>query len=129
MSYLLDTHAVLWALTEPRRLGHGALEVVRDNGADLVVSAVSGWEIATKNRLGKLPQADALLTTWPAHLRHLSVRSLPITDTHALMAGGLDWDHRDPFDRMLAAQGMAESMTLITSDQVFTHLPGVRTLW
>ena len=61
MTYLLDTHVMLWALTEPKRLGRTARDVIENRSSRLVVSAVSAWEITTKHRLGKLPQADVLL--------------------------------------------------------------------
>lgn len=129
MTYLLDTHALLWALTEPGALGRAAHEVISDRQNILLVSGASAWEAATKARLGKLPHAAAILDAWDRNLRRLGCQRLPITDEHALLAGSLDWDHRDPFDRMLAAQAIIESVTLITRDPVFEGLPGVRTLW
>lgn len=129
MRYLLDTHAVLWALTDPTSLGVDAAAVVRDSRQVLVVSAATAWEIATKQRLGRLPRADVLVTGYARHLRRLRAEPLPITDDHALLAGHLDWEHRDPFDRMLAAQAMTESLTLVTKDAAFSDVPGVRTLW
>lgn len=128
-SHLLDTHAVLWALTRPERLGNEARRVISDRSSTLIVSAASAWEIALKHRLGKLPQADVLLRSYDRHLERLGAQALPITDRHALLAGGLDWTHRDPFDRMLAAQAMTEGMVLITRDEVFTTIQGVSTLW
>lgn len=129
MSYLLDTHALLWALTEPARLGQRAREVIADPESRLVVSAASAWEIATKHRLGKLPQADVLLGAFSKHLDRLGVTRLPVTEDHALLAGRLEWEHRDPFDRMLAAQTMLESLGLITGDPSFDGCRGVPTLW
>lgn len=129
MGYLLDTHALLWALTDPSRLGPAAERVIVDASTDVVVSAVSAWELSTKHRLGKLPQADGVLAGYGAHLTRLGARPLPIEDDHALLAGRLDWHHRDPFDRMLAAQAMLTSHSLVTADPVFTDLPGVRVLW
>jgi PIN domain nuclease of toxin-antitoxin system len=127
--YLLDTHALLWVLTEPARLGTEAREIIADRASQLVVSAVSGWEIATKQRLGKLPQADVLVGAYSRHLDRLGVERLPIAEDHALLAGSLGWGHRDPFDRMLAAQAMLESMSLITHDRAFEGLPGVQVRW
>lgn len=129
MSYLLDTHAVLWALTEPGLLGHHARHVIENPSSRLVVSAASAWEIATKHRLGKLPQADALLVAYPKHLDRLGVSRLGVDEDHALLAGRLEWDHRDPFDRMLAAQAMIESLVLITGDPAFGGCRGVPTIW
>lgn len=129
MRYLLDTHALLWALTDPSRLSDGARETISARSSQLVVSAVSVWEIATKQRLGKLPQADALVGAFAHHVDRLGVERLAISESHALLASSLQWEHRDPFDRLLAAQAMTESMTLITSDRVFGDLKGIATLW
>lgn len=129
VTFLLDTHALLWALTEPSRLGVEARQVLTSRSSRLVVSAASAWEIATKQRLGKLPHADALVGGYARHLNRLGAVRLPIDEEHALLAGGLDWAHRDPFDRMLAAQAMLESLTLVTDDPAFTDAPGLATLW
>ncbi len=129
MTYLLDTHALLWALTDPARLGRKGRGIMENRASKLVVSAASAWEIATKHRIGRLPQADVLVGAYSRHLDRLGVGRLAIGEEHALLSGGLTWEHRDPFDRMLAAQAMIESMTLITDDGVFDGLPGLRTLW
>ena len=129
MRYLLDTHALLWALTEPDRIGDRAKKVMTVQSSNLVVSAVTAWEMATKRRLGKLPQADALVAAYSRHLDRLGVERLAVTEDHALLAGSLEWNHRDPFDRMLAAQAMIESMTLVTRDRAFGEVVGVATLW
>jgi PIN domain nuclease of toxin-antitoxin system len=129
VSHLLDTHALLWALTDPDRLGPEARRIIADRSSRLTVSSATAWEIATNHRLGKLPQADALIAGYARHLDRLGVARLDVTDEHALLAGQLDWAHRDPFDRMLAAQAMLESSTLITNDAAFDGLAGVLTVW
>jgi len=129
LTYLLDTHVALWALTDPARIGRTARGVIENRSSRLVVSAVSSWEIATTHRLGKLPQADVLLGAYSKHLDRLGVIRLPVSEDHALLAGRLDWNHRDPFDRMLAAQAMVESLVIITGDPAFAGCPGVPTLW
>ena len=129
MTYLLDTHTLLWALTAPSRLGAAAGRVIADRRSPLVASAASAWEIATKHRIGKLPQADAVIGGYARHLDRLGATRLPLTEEHCLLSGRLDWEHRDPFDRMLAAQAMIESLTLITDDAGFQGLAGLRTLW
>jgi PIN domain nuclease of toxin-antitoxin system len=126
---LLDTHALLWALIEPDRIPAPTLSRIRDARSDLVVSAASAWEIATKHRLGKLDAAAAVLHAYPDHLARLRARELPITSQHALTAGQLVRAHRDPFDRVIAAQCIIASMTLVTADSVLAALPGLRTLW
>ena len=128
-SYLLDTGAMLWALTEPARLSRAARRVIESRSSRLVVSAVSAWELSTKHRLGKLPQADVLLGAYTQHLDRLGVLRLPVAEDHALLAGRLEWEHRDPFDRMLAAQAMIESLVIITGDAAFPGCRGVPTLW
>jgi PIN domain nuclease of toxin-antitoxin system len=127
--YLLDTHALLWALAEPDRLGAQARSALQDPASSVYVSAVSAWEIATKHRLGKLPQAEVLVSGFDRHRRRLGADELNITAEHSLLAGSLDWSHRDPFDRMLAAQSLVESLTIITGDGIFADFTGVRTLW
>lgn len=129
MRHLLDTHALLWALTDPACLGEEALRIVRDPRSQLVVSAASAWEIATKHRIGRLPGADGIIGAYARHLNRLGVDRLPMSDEHALLAGRLEWGHRDPFDRMLAAQAMTESMTLITKDPALVEFSGVATIW
>lgn len=129
MTHLLDTHTLLWMVGDPGRLGAAARVVVEEPEQLLHVSAASTWEIATKRRLGRLPHAEVLVTNYARNLRRLDLRSVPISDDHALVAGGLDWSHRDPFDRMLAAVALVEGWTLITRDPAFAALPGLRTLW
>lgn len=128
-TYLLDTHALVWALTEPEALGPAAVAAISDSASELLVSAVSGWEIATKHRLGKLPRAEAVLDALPTHLARLGASVLPVSLEHALLAGSMEWEHRDPFDRMLAAQAILEAIPLITTDQVFASRPGVGVVW
>lgn len=77
MSYLLETHVLLCALTDPGRLGHTAQKVIENCSSHLVVSAVSAWEISTKSRLGKLPQADVLLGAYSKHHQRPRLRRLP----------------------------------------------------
>lgn len=118
--YLLDTHAVLWAITEPTRLGTDAHRILADPATDVAVSAVSPWELSIKHRSGKLDLPDGFFEAWPATLQKLRFRDLAIDHRHAVLAGGLPWEHRDPFDRMLFAQALIEGRSLITADAVFT---------
>lgn len=126
---LLDTHALLWALTEPARLPRTLRNTVQNRGTALLVSAATAWEIATKYRLGRLPAAEPLVLAYEENLVHLGAEELPVTARHALAAGSLAWEHRDPFDRMLAAQSILESVPLVSMDTAFTGLAGLRTVW
>lgn len=84
-----------------------------------MVSSVSAWEIATKHRLGKLPEAELVVRGFPEHLKRLQAKELPVLTSHALLAGTFPNPHRDPFDRMLAAQSLIEGIPLVTTDPVF----------
>lgn len=125
---LLDTHVLLWALMTPKRLSRAARALLVDPQTRVLVSSVTAWEIATKHRLGKLPEASAVVTDYRSHLDRFLAEELPITTSHALRAGAFPQAHRDPFDRMLAAQGLLEDLPLLTDDPVFAQFP-IRTLW
>ncbi len=116
---LLDTHALLWALMDPGHLSRRARRIIEDADNTILVSSVCAWEIATKHRLGRLPGADSVVQGYKKHLGTLRATELPITSDHALLAGVLPERHRDPFDRMLAAQAIVEGIPLITRDPVF----------
>lgn len=125
---LLDTHVLVWRATEPDRIGPSARAAISDLGNELFVSSVSAWELATKHRLGKLPSGDVIVAGFAAQLRVLGAQELSVNVEHALLAGGLAVDHRDPFDRMLAAQALVEGAALVTSDRAFGAFP-ITTLW
>lgn len=125
---LLDTHALLWWLAEPCRLSQAAQDAIADPRASILVSAASGWEISTKVRIGKLPAARELLEDLPAIVAAQGFESLPVTLPHGLHAGRYAQRHRDPFDRLLAAQAELEGLTLISLDPALQEFP-CRVLW
>ena len=128
ITVLLDTHALLWALLEPEKLSRVAHALIVDRQNQLLVSAASAWEIATKTRIGKLPNAATVPASYLAHLETLGATELPIISAHALLAGAFDVDHRDPFDRMIAAQAVLTTTPVITRDPAFRLFP-CRVLW
>jgi PIN domain nuclease of toxin-antitoxin system len=129
MRLLLDTHALIWALTDPGRLSITAANLIRDVRNIVLVSAASAWEIATKHRLGRLPGAGPLMAAYATHLSILGAEELPIRSAHALRAGSFGIDHRDPFDRILAAQAMLEAARLVTNDAAFAAFPDLEIVW
>lgn len=129
VTYLLDTHAFVWLLSAPERFNAELCAKLRSTQNELLVSAVSAMEIATKVRLGKFDDAAPLVDTWDRRVEDLDATPLDLTTAHALHAGSMPWQHRDPFDRLLAAQAIVENVTLVTADAAFTGLPGVRIAW
>lgn len=129
MKVLCDTHVLVWALLAPERLSPTVRDLLEDARVEVLVSPVTGFEVATKHRIGKLPGAALLVQDYRGHLERLAAESFPVRDEHALWAGSLPWSHQDPFDRLLAAQAMLEHVPLVTADQVFAGLPGLSTIW
>ena len=128
MRLLLDTHAFLWWLSGSRRLSGAARRAVEDDANEIVVSAASAWEIATKHRLGKLPGSEALARDVGGAIASQGFEELAITVRDAERAGRLPGPHRDPFDRMLIAQALAHDLTLVSTDAAFDRY-GVGRLW
>ena len=129
MRLLVDTHVLLWTWREPSRLSPTVRELIEDASVELLVSAASAWEIATKTRLGKLHGAEAIVLSYPESLNRLGVHEVPIDSHHALVAGGLEWDNNDPFDRIIAAQSILDGVPLVTSDRMFASLGGLHRVW
>ncbi len=129
LSVLLDTHVILWAFASPDKLSPPVRALLEDPRTDVLVSAASAWEIATKYRLGRLPGAERIVRGYATHLITLQARELPVVSAHALTAGLFAVDHRDPFDRMLAAQAIAEGAPLVTADPIMALFPELETLW
>ena len=117
MNLLLDTHVLLWWLSDDPMLGAEARAVIANPDTQAFVSAATAWEISIKTTLGKLDAPDNLEDALAAN----GFSPLPITVEHALAAGRLPEHHRDPFDRMLIAQAQVEGLTLVTHDGAFGH--------
>ena len=116
---LLDTHSLLWWLLDSPELSATARAAIASPDQRVLVSAASAWELATKFRIGKLPEAEEIVTNLSQYLRKQRFEALPISVEHALVAGQLPGPHRDPFDRMLIAQARIERAAVVTVDGVF----------
>jgi PIN domain nuclease of toxin-antitoxin system len=125
---LLDTHALLWAVLSPSTLSRKASAVIADESNIILVSAASAWEIATKVRLGKLPGAETFEREFLDVVDDAGYTLLPIDAASALRAGRLTSEHRDPFDRILAAQALAQDIPILSTDAKLDTF-GIRRLW
>ena len=105
MSYLLDTHILLWWLFDDPKLDTNCRDIIRNPTHRLLVSSASAWEIATKYRIGKLPEAKQLVEEYPQILQQAKFIELTITAAHALRAGSLPIPHRDPFSCFAVPKG------------------------
>ncbi len=123
MSVILDTHALLWWLSDDRRLTKAARSAIANPETAVFVSAVTAWEIAIKKAIGKLSAPDDLADK----VRAGGFFELPITIADGLLAGTLPRHHDDPFDRMLVAQAQRHRLRVVTRDPTFS-LYGVATL-
>jgi len=113
---LLDTHIFLWWLFDDARLPVNIREYIQDIDNTVYVSAASAWEISTKFRLVKLPEASSVAKKVPYWVEKAGFQALSVTMEHAQLAGSWSVSHRDPFDRMLAAQAKLEKIPLASTD-------------
>ena len=128
MRLLLDTHTFLWWMDDNASLSTTARRVIADEANDIVVSAASAWEIATKFRLGKLPEAEAVASDVAGCIADEGFEGLAISVADAERAGRLPGIHRDPFDRMLIAQALRHDLEIVSVDAEFDRY-GVNRLW
>lgn len=128
MRLLLDTHALLWWLAGDDQLSLRARQAIADRRHEIIVSAASAWEVTTKHRLGKLPEAGPLAVDFAREMKKQGFTALPIAMTHAQVAGALPGEHRDPFDRMLIAQAREEHLALVSNESLFDSY-GIKRIW
>ncbi len=128
MRVLVDTHAFFWWVLDKPELSSRARSIFTDEDNQILVSAVVAWELATKARLGKWPEALPLATIIAEVIQQNRFLPLTVTVEHARNAGLLPGRHRDPFDRVLAAQSQVEGAPLITADPVFGEF-GTSVIW
>jgi len=127
-AYLLDSHALLWWWFDPDRLSTAVRELLGDPVTPVLVSAASIWELSLKHHQGKLPELNGAIADLPGLLQADGFGALPISLAHGMRAGGYSQPHRDPFDRMLAAQAELDRLVLLTADPQLSTFP-CQTLW
>ena len=128
MKLLLDTHAIIWAMNGDRRLSRAARSAIASASNPAFASAASVWEAATKFRLGRFPGAALLVDNPGKVLASMEIGVIPLSVEHARLAGSLSQAHKDPFDRMLAAQALLEGLTVVSADGAFDGFAVTR-LW
>ena len=128
MIVLLDTCTLLWWWSEPERLSGRSTALISDPGNTVLVSAASAWEVSTKHRVGKYPSGGRVIGEWAERILGDRFQELTITSSHALRAGSLPGNHRDPFDRMIAAQGILEGLPVLTTEAAISEL-GAEQIW
>ena len=128
-SVLLDTHSFLWWTSEHgARLSPSAREVIVPETTEVLISAVTAWELAFKAAAGRIDLPEPLERYLPRRIRRHRLRVLDITLEHALRAARLPAIHRDPFDRLLVAQAQVEGLPIVTNDPAITRYD-VETIW
>ena len=128
MRLLLDTHVWLWMIAEQERFTIETAALLENSSNDLLLSAVSSWEIAIKHSLGKLTLPAPPANYVPQQIARTGVTPLPVEHSHALRVAALPSHHRDPFDRLLVAQAELEGATLLTGDRQFAPY-GIQIHW
>ena len=128
MRLLLDTHAFLWWVDDAPALSRKARTAIADPGNDCLLSLASCWEMAIKLSLGKLRLPGAIERFVPEQLAANAIRQLTIDFRHAARVAALPFHHRDPFDRLLAAQALEERCPIVSADPIFRRY-GVKRIW
>jgi PIN domain nuclease of toxin-antitoxin system len=124
---LLDTHTALWWLDAPNKLGRIGYSLITDSENEVLISPIVPWEIAIKMNSGKLPPHE-LVTDFLRMIQEQNFTSMAIHPLHTIRAGLLPLHHRDPFDRLLAAQALEQDLPLISADKIFDSY-GVKRIW
>jgi len=128
MRALIDTSAFLWSISDSDKLSDNARQVIADFESELFISVASLWEIAIKTSLGKLELLLPFDRLIPEQLEQNAIAVLPIEVHHLSRIIGLPFHHRDPFDRLIIAQSLAEQLPVITKDAAFSQYP-IQLIW
>lgn len=128
MRVLLDSHAFIWLAEEPEKLSRSLLQLLQSSQTNLFLSVVSEWELLIKEQRGKLKLHIGIMGMVEREMEAWQLQRLPVLHDHIHQYATLPLHHRDPFDRMLIAQAMAEDLTLVTADALFRRY-NVKTIW
>lgn len=128
MKFFLDTHSLLWFLSGHRGLSERARQIIENPEYDILASIARRWEIAIKHSLGKLKLAQPFEELFPHQLSLNSIALLGIRLDHVIRVSSLPFHHRDPFDRLLIAQSLAEEVPLLSGDEALDAY-GVERIW
>ena len=126
MTLLLDTHALIWFLTGSARLSPRARDAIEDPTNVVLASSAVAYEVGARQRLGRLPRT--VVKELPRIMRRARIAEHPIGFDHAITASRLPGPHRDPWDRLMIAQALADDLTVVTLDPVFAEY-GVAVVW
>ena len=126
--YLLDTNAFVWLALDPSRVRAELLDELESPETTVVLSAVVSWELAVKQRMGKLAVGQPLEELFRREVEAMQLDELAVTRDHALATGRLPDHHRDPFDRLLVAQALTEDLDIVSSDPLLARY-GVAVVW
>lgn len=119
MNLLLDTHTFLWFTAGNSNLSEVARSAIEDENNDVYLSVASLWEIAIKISIGKFELSESFEALIPQQLAENEIELLNISVAHTALVASMPFHHRDPFDRLVAAQAKAEQMTLVSADDIF----------
>ena len=130
MRFLLDTHAFLWAVQDPSRLSQRVRAILEDPKGEPLVSSASVWEMSIKCKAGRWPDAVSFMDeqVYALSLDKLGAVELAITSRHGRVAGQFESDHKDPFDRVIAAQSFLEGIPLLSKDSSMDEFP-ISRIW
>lgn len=128
MRLLLDSHVLVWAHDEPAKLSDLAKSALENTANEILLSIASAWELQIKIKLGKLALSDSLESVIRLQMQMNALQILPITLGHVVQLDKLASHHKDPFDRLLIAQAIAEDLTIVTADRDFSEYPA-NTIW
>ena len=128
MKLLLDTHALIWFLENDPKLSAAAREAIEEAANERWVSMASGWEMAIKSQMGKLALPRPFEVLFPGTLEALGFSIVPVRAGHLHRYHALPFHHRDPFDRLLVAQALADGFSVVGNDAAFDAY-GVTRIW